>query len=107
MKKIPLLTVSISNNSVSGEFRLSYRQEFLQVLETIPEGVTVSQMSNLLQIVKKFNDVEGDFLYLTDSEWTTLRDRLASAKFTIVAPEIVAMVEAVQNAKDENFEVSR
>lgn len=100
MKKIPLLTVTISNHSVPDEFRLSYRHEFLQLVETIPEGVKVSEMAALLAIVEKLNDLDSDSITLTDSEWTTLRDRLTAAKFTIVAPEIVAMVAAVENATE-------
>ena len=100
MKKIPLLTVTISNHSVPDGFRLSYRNEFLQLVETVPEGIKISEMAALLGIVEKLNDLNSDSMILTDNEWTILQDRLKAAKFTIVAPEIVAMVAAVENATE-------
>lgn len=101
MKQIKLIETSITNSNAPADFKLSYKKEFLRLVEIIPEGATASQMGSLIKVSEKLMKCPEDgTLYLEDAEWETLKGKLESAKFNIVAPEIVAMVEVVKKAED-------
>lgn len=99
MRRIDLITTTITNSQAPADFCLSYRSEFLRLLEIIPEGITATDMVALLDVIRKLQDAkETSTMWLEENEWTTLRDRVKEARFTIVAPQIVEMVNAVTTA---------
>ena len=100
MKQIKLIETPITNSQAPEGFKLNYRTEFLRILEIVPEGATVSQMGAAIKIVDKLNNTQiGHALFLEDAEHAYLKAKLDAARFIFVAPEIVAMVEAVANAE--------
>lgn len=99
MKRIKLIKTEIRNTRVPKDFVLDYRTEFLTMIETVPEGMTVSQMGVAIKIADKLHNPDRDHIYLEDAEWEYLRSKASSWKFGIIAPEIVAMVAAVENAE--------
>lgn len=101
MKRIKLISTPITNTNAPEGFLLDYRREFLRLVEIISEGITATQMGAAISVARKLQQTwEGDYLLLEEHEWEYLRARLSSAKFTIVAPEIVVMVSAVEFAED-------
>jgi hypothetical protein len=99
MRRLDLINTAITHSSAPKDFSLSYRTEFLRVLEIIPEGITATNMVALLDVIRKLQDAkETSTVWLEEAEWTTLRDRVKEARFTIVAPQIVEMCNAVVNA---------
>lgn len=101
MKKIKIVETEITNSQAPEGFLLNYRREFLRIVEFIPEGATASQMGAAIRIARKLDQCSpGQWLYLEDAEWEYLKNKAAAARFTFAAPEIVAMVEAVQHAEE-------
>lgn len=103
MKRINLIKTQITN-SQARDFILDYRAEFLAIIETVPEGITASQMGTAIKIASKLQNYERTEIFLEDAEWDYLKNKVVNARFQRIAPEIVAMVEAVENAAtvDEN-----
>lgn len=101
MKVIQLKVTTLTNSSVPADFELNYKKEFLRMIEVMPEGVTASQMGTHIKVASKLQALsEEGKLFLEDAEWMLLKDKLTSAKFNFIAPEIVAMVEAVEKAEE-------
>src|SRR5262245_46722427 len=101
MKKIKIIETALTNSHAPEGFTLNYRREFLRMIETIPEGATASQMGVAIKIADKLTRCDLDhYVFLEDAEWKYLCDKATAARFGLVAPEIVAMVEAVQNAEE-------
>ena len=100
MKRIRLIKTEISNTQAPPDFLLDYRKEFLRLVELAPEGLTVSQMDVAIKVARKLWDCGNPEILLEDAEWQYLLDRLKSARFNLVAPEIVEMVRSVEQAQD-------
>ncbi len=100
MKQIPLITTPITNSQAPEGFSLDYRREFLRLIETAAEGLTVTQMAVAIKIAAKLQNAPGGALYLEDAEWEYLRAKLAASRWNFAAPEIIAMVEAVEKAQN-------
>lgn len=101
MKQIQLQVTKLTNSSVPSDFELSYKKEFLRLVEIMPEGVTASQMGTQIKIAAKLqNASEKGKLFLEDAEWEMLKTKVSAAKWNFIAPEIVAMVEAVEKAEE-------
>lgn len=99
MKQVKLKTVVLTNSQLTPGTELDYKREFLRLVEVIPEGATISEMGDLIKIADKLRGLDSDgTLYLEDSEHETLKRKLSIAKFTIIAPEVVEMVNSVNNA---------
>ncbi len=100
MKEIELKKTPITNSSAPEGFMLDYKAEFLRIVEVIPEGITASQMGVAIKIAEALKATPaGEALILEDAEADYLANRLRLYKFQFVAPELVAMVEAVTEAK--------
>ena len=99
MKQIKLITTPITNSQAPADFALNYRNEFLRLVEIAAEGLTVSQMAVAIKVASKLQSTPIGNLYLEDTEWEYLRGKLSAAKWNFIAPEIVAMVEAVEKAE--------
>lgn len=101
MKLIKLLSTPITNTNAPEGFLLDYRHEFLRLVELAPEGITATQMGAAIGAARKLQQAQtGDFLLLEGAEWEYLKARLGAAKFSLIAPEIVVMVAAVEMAED-------
>ncbi len=101
MKRIKLIKTAITNSQVPEDFELDYKKEFSRIVEVVPEGCTVSQMATAIKVAGKIASTPaGEDLILEDAETEYLANKLKSAKFAFVAPELVAMVEAVEKAED-------
>jgi len=101
MKVIQLIVTSLSNSNVPADFELAYKKEFLRLVEIMPEGVIASQMGAHIKVAQKLQSAPPDGkLFLEDAEWELLKNKVTSAKWNFVAPEIVAMVEAVEKAEE-------
>lgn len=101
MKKIKLIKTKITNSQVPDDFELDYKKEFCRIVEVVPEGCTVSQMANAIKVAEKLASTPaGENLILEDAEAEFLANKLKTAKFAFVAPELVTMVEAVEKAED-------
>lgn len=101
MRAIKLFETTITNSQVPPEFKLSYRKEFLRLVDLIPEGVTAAQMKSALKVSAALSKTPEDgTLYLEDADWEYLKGKISAAKWTFVAPEIVEMVEAVELATE-------
>ena len=100
MKRIKLIKTEISNTQAPADFLLDYRREFLRLVELAPEGLTVSQMDAAIKVARKLFRSETEEILLEDAEWKYLLDRLKSARFNLVAPEIVEMVRSVEQASE-------
>lgn len=101
MKKIKLITTHIKSNSqVPEDFELSYRREFLRIVEIIQEGVTASQMGVAINVARKLQDTpDNSVVYLEDSEHEYLLNKARAFKFMLVASEIVEMIAAIEQAE--------
>jgi len=100
LKQIRLITTCITNTQAPEGFLLDYRNEFMRIVEYIAEGLTTSQMGAAIKVAIKLHNAQaGDVLILDDEEWEYLRARVGATKFSFAAPEIVAMVEAVERAE--------
>ena len=99
MKKIPLIKTAISNTQAPKDFLLDYRLEFLRAVELAPEGIIAAQMRIPINIAFALREAETDLL-LEEPEWNYLCSKLLTSRFPLIAPEIVAMVQAVQEAQD-------
>ena len=103
MKQIKLIKTKVTNtalNKQQPDFELDYKTEFLRLVEIMPDGIQASQMGTAIKVAGKLiNTPPGEFLILEDAEMDYLRDRLKAARFQFTAPEVVAMVEAVENAE--------
>lgn len=101
MKKIKLIKTKITNSQVPDDFELDYKKEFCRIVEVVPEGCTVSQMAMAIKVAGKLSSTPaGENLILEDAEAEFLSNKLKSAKFAFVAPELVTMVEAVEKAEE-------
>jgi hypothetical protein len=100
LKQINLIQTPITNTQAPEGFILDYRGELLRIVEVIPEGATASQMGAAISIAKKLQDAPGGVLVLENSEWEYLKAKVSAARFIFAAPEIVAMVVAVENAAE-------
>lgn len=101
MKKIKLIKTGITNSQVPEDFELDYKKEFSRIIEIVPEGCTVSQMTTAIKVAGKLaNTPAGEDLILEDAEAEFLANKLKSAKFAFIAPELVTMVEAVEKAEE-------
>lgn len=107
MKRIRLIKTEISNSQAPSDFILDYRREFLRLVELAPEGLTVSQMDTAIKIARKLFHSETETILLEDAEWKYLLDRLKSARFNLVAPEIVEMVKSVEQASEPEIEEAK
>lgn len=100
MRSIRLIETPVTNSAAGDQFRLNYKKEFLAMVEIVPEGVTTSQMANAIKIGEALRKTSLDsLLILEDAEWEYLRARAEAHKFSLVCPEVVAMVNAVKNAE--------
>lgn len=101
MKRITLIETKITNSQTPADFTLDYQREFLRLVEMVPEGITASQMGTAIKLAQKLQHAQtGDQIILEDAEWEYLNGKLAAAKFSFIAPEIVRMVESVAQAED-------
>ena len=100
MKKITLIQTQITNTQAPADFVLDYRREFLRLIEISPEGMTISQMDLAIKIARKLQDYGSHEICLEDAEWEYLLARLKTARFNLVAPEIVEMARAVESAPE-------
>lgn len=107
MKRIKLIKTEISNTQAPPDFILDYRREFLRLVELAPEGLTVSQMDVAIKVARKLFRSETEEILLEDAEWKYLLDRLKSARFNLVAPEIVEMVKSVEQAIEAEIEEAK
>lgn len=101
MRVIDLKVVPMSHPSLPDDFTLNYKNEYLRLLDVVPEGVTVVELADLVAVISKLkasND-EGT-LKLEESEWSAIKKRVESAKFNLIAPEILHMCQAVINASE-------
>lgn len=93
MPKIELKKVALNHPSAPEGWQLNYRVEFVNALQRIPEGVTVSEMARLLAIVSKLESAADEStIELTDAEFSILKTRLEATKYSFVSREIVEMV---------------
>lgn len=100
MKKITLTQTQITNTQAPEDFVLDYRREFLRLVEISQEGLTVSQMGVAIKVACKLQDYGALEVFLEDAEWEYLLGRLKTARFNLIAPEILAMVLSVETAPD-------
>lgn len=100
MKKIKLIKTKVTNSQVPEDFELDYKKEFQRIIEIVPDGATVSQMATAIKVAEKLSKTPPEStLWLEDAEQEFLLTKLKGTKFGFVAPEIVAMVEAVEHAE--------
>lgn len=101
MKRFKLITTQVTSNSqVPEAFELNYRKEFLRMIEIAPEGTTVSQMGTAIKVAKKLQDTPDDgTVFLEDAEHEYLLGKARAFRFTLIAAEIVEMIEAVEKAE--------
>lgn len=100
MKSIQLKTFQLAITGMS-PVTISYRREFLNMLEVIPEGLTIAQMGDMIKIIDKLRALtDEDILRLEPTEWEALKTRVTQAKFSFVSADLVAMVNAVLEAAD-------
>jgi hypothetical protein len=103
MKLIKLIQTEITNTQAPVDFLLDYRREFLRLVEIAPEGLTVTQMDVAIKLARKLHNYGDWEILLEDAEWEYLLNRLKSARFNLVAPEIVEMVKSVEQAQDKTI----
>ncbi|MCI0353075.1 MAG: hypothetical protein L0Z53_26950 [Acidobacteriales bacterium] len=104
MRRIKLIETSVTNSAVPADFRLSYKTEFLRLCEISAEGMTISQMGDAIAVAKKIRDAEiGDTVSLENAEWEFLKSKLQSNRWTLISPEVVEMVKAVEAAESFDF----
>lgn len=102
MKNIKLEVKSVSLPSLASDFTLSYKNEYLRLLDMVPEGVTVVELTDLVNVINKLKAIDDyGILMLQDSEWLALKKRIESAKFNLVAPEVLDMCNAVIYATED------
>lgn len=102
MKVINLKVVPMLHSSLPSDFILNYKNEYLRLLDVVPEGVTVVELADLVAVINKLKaSNDEDTLKLQESEWNALKKRVESTKFNLIAPEILQMCQAVINATDE------
>jgi len=98
MKRIFLKTVSLSNSQLPADFEFDYRKELLQIIEVVPEGVTVSAMAAALKVQKALtNAIES--VWLEDADWDWLKGKVLANKWRFIAPEIVDFEKAITEAE--------
>jgi hypothetical protein len=98
MKRIFFKTVGLSNSQLPAEFEFDYRKELLQIIEIVPEGLTVSAMSSALKVQKALsNAIES--VYLEDADWEWLKGKVQVHKWRFVASEIVDFEKAITEAE--------
>lgn len=101
MKSIQLKTTAVTNSSLPAGIELSYKKEYLNMLEIAPEGITIGEMGDLIKVIDKLRAADDTgTITLENSEWSALKARVENAKFSFVAQELVDMVSAVTNAAD-------
>jgi len=101
MKSFQLKKTILTNSQTDG-FELNYRREFLQLVEVIPEGITISQMGTAIKVAEKLRHASDEGkVFLEDAEHEYLLNRLKNNKWKLVGPEIVEMVKVVEDATTE------
>lgn len=97
MKSIYLKRVEIETSN--GMIVLDYKTQFVNLLEFVPEGVSINELSTLVSVAQKLRRA-SDSVELDTQEWTTLKSRLEATKFTMVTQEVVDMIRAVTEAEE-------
>ena len=101
MKRIFLKTVTLSNSNIPDGFEFDYKKELLQIIEVLPEGATISQMSSALKVQAILKNASQSF-YLEDADWEWLKNKVTANKWRIVAPELVDFEKAITEAVTED-----
>ena len=100
MRAVRLIETPVTNSAAGDQFRLNYKKEFLAMVEIVPEGMTTSQMGSAIKIGETLRKTSLDsLLILEDADWEYLRQRAEAHRFSLVCPEVVAMVDAIKNAE--------
>jgi len=97
VKSIYLKRVEIETSN--GMIVLDYKTQFVNLLEFVPEGVSINELSTLVSVAQKLRRA-SDSVELDTQEWTTLKSRLEATKFTMVTQEVVDMIRAVTEAEE-------
>lgn len=97
MRSIDLKIVTVE--TVNGPITIDYRRQFISLLEYVPEGATVLELSLLVSVAQKLNRA-SDVVTLDESEWTVLKQRLEATKFNIVNQGVLDMVRAILDAPE-------
>ena len=97
MKSIDLKVVTVE--TVNGPITLDYRRQFISLLEYVPDGATVNELSALVSVAQKLNRA-SDSVSLDTAEWEILKQRLEATKFSIVNQGVIDMVRAVTEAPE-------
>ena len=105
MKTIELRVVKIESNEDVARtgFELRYRTEFLRLVSTFSQGLTIDEQRRMVKLNKKLRHAdEVSTILLEDAEWEILKQNVLSAKFTFFAEELIEMADSVINAEDES-----
>lgn len=99
MREIKLKTVILTNSQLQG-FKFNYRNELLQVIEIIPQGITLPEMTIAIKVQTLLQKAKDDStIKLDDSEWAWLCKRVMENQWRVIAPEIVTFAEEIKNAR--------
>lgn len=99
MRRIELKEVAITNTHAP-EFKLNYRNEFLQACEISPEGLTIAEMGVVVKIADKLRSIEnGSVLALEEAEYEWLTAQMKRRRFSIICEELITMVSELAGAQ--------
>ena len=101
MKKIPLkiVTAIIRGEKTQLIYRTNIRQLLIAPIDP-DAGTSFSEMAEIIPILEKFAQADGEYLLLEDAEHALVSARLKAARFVENSVDLFDMVRSVIEAPD-------